>query len=187
MATFREVYQQYVNHSHDQRVAVAQKAAANVLGALKDGGVDDDGKYYITCPAAKLILKGSTKNSDIFKATGATQYEDLLFGDTINLDILLKEDYVSIHPQEDGTYIFETRSGANFGLTESGGGDGTVASGRPFTKFTISINSDGFISASVTANLESGDVTYYLGCNTSNKNFKLYKTNYENVVIYKVN
>lgn len=163
----------------------AQAITATKVTSLDQ--ITDDGKYYITCPAAKLILKGNTKNADIFKATGSAQYEDLVFGNTISLDILLKEDYVNIHPQEDGTYIFETRSGANFGLTESGGGDGTAATGRPYTKFTISIKDDGFITASVTANLDSGDVTYYLGCNTSNKNFKLYKTNYENVVIYRVN
>ena len=148
--------------------------------------ITNDGKYYITCPNVNLILMGSTKNTDIFKAVGSKSYPELSFGEEIEFNQLLENEYISIHPQSDGTYIFETRTGANFGLTDTGGGDGSAASGRPFTKFTISIGENGVISASVTANTADGDVTMYLGCNESSKLFKLYSTDKANVVLYKV-
>lgn len=179
---------------HEKTFEVAiNSVAAQAVHATRVTSLDEitaDGKYYITCPAAKLVLLGSTKNSDIFKAVGSSQQENVTFGDEINLDILLKDDYVTITPLENGKFTINTATGF-FGLTK--GGSDTCSGSCPNREFEMTINEDGTFSIVITAmaydssDNEKGEVTMYLGCNTSSAIIKMYTTDKANLVIYKAN
>ena len=147
-----------------------------------------DGKYFITCPAAKLVLLGSSKNDTIFTANGSSQQENVSFGDQISLDILLKNDFITITPLENGKFTFNTEKGF-FGLTK--GGSATCSGTCPNREFEMTINEDGTFSIVITAmaydsnDNEKGEVTMYLGCNTKDGVIKMYSTDKANLVIYK--
>ena len=74
--TFNELYREYVNHSPAQRVAVAQRAAANVLRALEEGGVEDEVKFGFLTNVVKLFVSAdrncSAEEADLFNAVMGT-------------------------------------------------------------------------------------------------------------------
>ena len=74
--TFNELYQEYVNHSPAQRVSVAQKAAANVLRALQEGGIDDETRFSFLTNVIKLFVSAdrncSQEEADLFNAVMGT-------------------------------------------------------------------------------------------------------------------
>ena len=152
--------------------------------------ISADGKYYITCPDAKAVLLGTSKNADIFTKKGCSQQEDVIFGSEISLDILLKDDYITITPLENGKFTFNTEKGF-FGLTK--GGAVTCSGTCPNREFDVTINEDGTFTIVITAmaydssDNEKGEVTMYLGCNTSSPVINMYKDNKANLVIYKAN
>ena len=61
---FRELYQQYVNQSHEQRVSVAQRAAGNVLMALKDANVEDEITFNFLTDLIKLFVSADKNCSE---------------------------------------------------------------------------------------------------------------------------
>ena len=84
MATFRDVYQKYVNLDHNQRVAVAQKAAGNILGALKDSNVDDEVIFNFLTDLIKLFVSAD-KN--------CTEAECQLFNDVMGTSLSFEQFY----------------------------------------------------------------------------------------------
>ncbi len=146
---------------------------------------DAEGKYYITCPSARLVLKGSSANSDIFTAKGSTQEEELTFGNEMNLNILLENDFVIITPLENGKFTINTAKGF-FSITASGNPtcSNTAANYR---EFSITIDEYGIVHAEIFRNDGNGEgPRFYLGCNVSGGVIKLYNTDKENIAIYKV-
>ena len=96
MSTFRDVYQQYVNHSHAQRVSVAQKAAANVLGALKDGGIDDDVTFNFLTNLIKLFVSADRN---------CTEGECRLFNDVMGTSLTFEQFYNLTNGGSDPAFI----------------------------------------------------------------------------------
>lgn len=93
---FRELYQQYANQSHEQRVDIAQKAAANVLVALKDGGVDDDTTFAFLTNVIKLFVSAD-KN--------CTELECKLFNDVIGTSLTYEQFYNLTNGGSDPEFI----------------------------------------------------------------------------------
>ena len=149
-----------------------------------------DGKYFITSPSAKRILKGScTTGSAIFGADGSYYYENALFGDSLELGTFLANDYIKIAKTQDGKFQFFTESGLYFGLTKAG--SGTASKTCPNRDFEISFENN-IMTAVITAegfnsnNESNGMHTYYLGLNTTNNTFGLYAANRANLSLYKM-
>lgn len=93
---FRELYQQYVDHSHEQRVAVAQKAAANVLSALEQGGVEDEVKFSFLTNVIKLFVSAD-KN--------CTELECKLFNDVLGTSLTYEQFYNLTNGGSDPQFI----------------------------------------------------------------------------------
>lgn len=93
---FRELYQQYVNHSHEQRVAVAQKAAANVLAALDQGGIEDEVKFSFLTNVIKLFVSAD-KN--------CTELECRLFNDVLGTSLTYEQFYNLTNGGSDPQFI----------------------------------------------------------------------------------
>ena len=81
---FRELYQKYVNQSHEERVNVAQRAAANVLGALKDGGIDDEITFNFLTNVIKLFVSADRN---------CTEAECRLFNDVMGTSLSYEQFY----------------------------------------------------------------------------------------------
>ena len=96
MATFRDVYQKYVNLDHNQRVAVAQKAAGNILGALKDSNVDDEVIFNFLTDLIKLFVSAD-KN--------CTEEECRLFNDVIGTSLSYEQFYNLTNGGSDPEFI----------------------------------------------------------------------------------
>ena len=149
----------------------------------------EGGKYYITCPSAHLVLKGSTANGDIRTANGSVQDDTITGGDNMNINIILKDDYMDITPVEDGKFTISSRNGGYLGITK--GGSATCSSSVPNRNFEITINGNGTFTIKLTCmtynsdDTEKGEVTMYYGSNGSTL-FNLYTTDKANIVIYKV-
>ena len=148
-------------------------------------------KYYITCPDTQLILKGSSSNSDIFTGKGSEQYSDLEFEDSMNLNVLLKDDFVSITPLTNGNFTINTAKGF-FSITASGNATCSNTSTN-YREFSFEFSEDGVLTAEIFRNdgidEETGEPKgpkFYLGCKTSTSTIKLFPDNYSNIVLYKV-
>lgn len=144
-----------------------------------------DGRYYITCPSTRLVLLGSSANGDVFTAKGCSQEEELTFGNEMNMNILLEDDYVTITPLENGKFTINTAKGF-FSITNSGNAtcSNTAANYR---EFSITIDEYGIVHAEIFRDDGNGEgPKFYLGCNESSKVIKLYSTDKANIAIYKV-
>lgn len=152
-----------------------------------------EGKYYITCPSSYLVLKGSTKNGDLFSGKGCEQ-EETLYGETLKLNILFENDYFEIAPTENGTFTIKTNyedpaKRGYLGLTK--GGSPSCSTNIPNKEFTIDINENGIACIKITAegfdgnDVSKGEFTYYLG--GTSELIKLYTTDKANIVIYRLN
>ena len=93
---FRDLYQQYVNQSHSQRVAVAQKAAASVLSALKEGGIDDDTTFNFLTNVIKLFVSADRN---------CTELECKLFNDVLGTSLTYEQFYNLTNGGGDPSFI----------------------------------------------------------------------------------
>ena len=149
----------------------------------------EGGKYYITYPSAHLVLKGSSANGDLRTGSGATQDDSITGEENMNINILLKNDYMYITPVEGGKFTISTPGGGFLGITK--GGSATCSASVPNKEFEISVLESGAFSIMITCmayntdDTEKGQVTMYFGCNGSSL-FNLYNTDKQNIVIYKV-
>ncbi len=150
----------------------------------------EGGRYYITYPAAHLVLKGSTANGDLRTAKGAVQDETITGGDNMNINILLENDYMLITPVEGGKYTICTPGGGYLGITK--GGSATCSGSVPNREFEFTINTDGTFTMMISCmsynsdDTEKGQVTMYFGSNGSTL-FNLYATDKANIVVYRTN
>ena len=152
----------------------------NVVRVTSVDQITENDKFYITCPNVRLILKGSAPNNEIFTAKGSTQQEELTFGESMDLNVLLENDYVTITPLENGHFTINTAKGF-FSITASGSAtcSNTAANYR---EFEISFDSSGL----ATMKIDNGSKSYWVGCNESGKVIKLYESDKANIVLYKV-
>ena len=150
----------------------------------------EGGRYYITYPAAHLVLKGSTANGDLRTAKGAVQDDTITGGDNMNINILLENDYMLITPVEGGKYTICTPGGGYLGITK--GGSATCSGSVPNREFEFTINADGTFTMMISCmsynsdDTEKGQVRMYFGSNGSTL-FNLYATDKANIVVYKTN
>ena len=164
-----------------QNVAVSKVTS---LDQLVEGG-----RYFITCPSAHLVLKGSSSNSELTTAKGATQDDTITGQDNMNINILLKDDYMLITPVEGGKYTISTSSGGFIGITK--GGSATCSNSVPNKEFELTVLESGAFSMKISCmaynsdDTEKGQVTMYFGSNGSTL-FNLYTSDKANIVIYKV-
>ena len=93
---FRELYQQYVNQSHAQRVDIAQRAAGNVLVALKEGGVEDDITFNFLTDLIKLFVSAD-KN--------CTEAECQLFNDVMGTSLSYEQFYNLTNGGSDPAFV----------------------------------------------------------------------------------
>lgn len=189
-----------VFHEKTFQVAITSVQAVSipVSRVTNISDIDAEGHYYLTCPSGKLILKGSSKNGDLFTGNGSEQFEDLAFGDNMQLNILLENDFIMFTPLENGKFKIytydkvEKKIKGYFGLTK--GGSETCSATCPNTEWDVTVDESGLFSASITAmayktdGTEKGEVTMYLGANISStsKVIKPYTSDKANLSLYKV-
>lgn len=159
----------------------------NVTKLLDPSEITATGKYYITCPSAKLILKGSVSNSNTLTKNGAYKDENLEFTDNMVFGGTLENEYMTIAPTGDGKFAISNRNSTPGYIGIKADGSGSCTNTVEIKEFTLTINAEtGIITASLPYTKNDEEVFKYLGCNESNGNFGMYNPDKANVVIYKV-
>ena len=64
MQSFDELYKEYVNYDHAQRVEIARTAAGRILAALEQNGIEDEIKFSFLIDIVKLFVSADKKCSE---------------------------------------------------------------------------------------------------------------------------
>ena len=143
--------------------------------------ITSSGRYYLVSTEKKALVKGSAAGDMKARAGIASLGDNFVFGDSITLPGLYKNDGLHIDPA-DGGFTIKCDAGNMIGMTDSGS---ISTAANPGNKvFSISINAESGVATFEISHEGETTITRYLVFGTST--LSLVEANSANISIYKV-